>query len=303
MKLNSTQKIGMFVLLILIALFFVINFLKGSDLFSSSNNYYTYLPEVDGLTATSPVYIRGLKVGSIDKITFDPVDNKFLVKLSVKREYQIPIDSKAEVYSSDLLGGKSLRLSLGNEMIEAKNKDTLVGQIVPDLISSLTSQVGPTKDKVDELLDNINQTVVSLNAVLDESTQQNLRSAISRLNNSLANIEQLSRDLKSVSPDLSSSIGNINKLTTSLSDPNGSLQVALNNLSETTKKLSSVDLASTINNIDNLITQIKSPSSTTGKLLTTDQLHNQLESLISELNNLVKKIEENPKKYLKLSVF
>ena len=71
MKISNSQKIGLFVIIILVGLFFALNFLKGHDLFKKSNRYYTYLPSVEGMVATSPIYIRGLKVGSIEKIKLD----------------------------------------------------------------------------------------------------------------------------------------------------------------------------------------------------------------------------------------
>ena len=303
MKFSNAQKLGLFVIVMSITLFFVINFFKGSNVFSSYNTYYTYLTDVEGLTSTSPVYIRGLKVGKIESIKLNPIKDQFLVRMSVSHDYQVPIDSKAELYSSDILGGKSLRLALGEANQALRNKDTLVGLIVPDMLSVLTSQVAPMKNKIDELLQNLNTALNRVNNILDTTTQDNLKSSVRRLNNSLSNIESVSSTLKKTTPSLESSLKEISDLLTTLNNPEGDFKNTLGNLNATSEKLASLEIDKTVKEINALLEQIQKPNTTTGKLMTTDQLHDQLEDLITNLTSLVKKIEENPKKYLKVSVF
>lgn len=303
MKITNSQKIGIFVIIILAALFFALNFLKGHDLFSKSNTYYTYLPSVDGMVATSPIYIRGLKVGTIEKIRLDPVKDSFLLTFSIKRDYLIPIDSRAEVYSSDLLGGKALRIALGESQLEAKDGDTLRGENVPDMISVLYSYVGPLKARLGETLENLNGTLSAINQTLDSSARANLHQSIRNLNGTLANVQKLSASLNNMTPDLSSSLKNINTISGRLADPEGDLNSAISNINKTADNLSAVKLAETVYNLNSLIGKIQSPNSTTGRLVNSDDLHNSLDSLLNEIDALVKKVKSNPKKYIKVSVF
>jgi len=48
---------------------------------------------------------------------------------------------------------------------------------------------------------------------------------------------------------------------------------------------------------------MQNPNGTIGKLLTTDSLHNSINSLVTDLDNLIESINKNPKKYIKISVF
>ncbi len=303
MKMSNRQKIGLFVILVLVVLFFALNFLRGSGFFSSSGKYYTYLSNVEGIIKTSPVYIKGLKVGIIEDIKLDPIKDSFLVKISVKREYLLPIDSKTEVYSSDILGGKAIRINVGNSSYHAKSGDTLKGENVPDLISLLASNVGPLKDKVENALDKFNITLESINSILDTTSQLRLKSSISNLNKTLFNLQQISSDIKEASPELKQILANLNSLSTSLADPQGDLVNVISNLNALSKKLSSLELNNMVEQINNLLQKVQNPSSTTGKLLTSDSLHKEIENLIVEINNLIKKIEQNPKKFLRISVF
>ena len=52
-----------------------------------------------------------------------------------------------------------------------------------------------------------------------------------------------------------------------------------------------------------LLNNINDPDGTVGKLLVDGSVYNSLDALLIDIDSLVKKIQENPKKYMKLSVF
>jgi len=72
-------KIGILVSTGLIILIFGINYLKGKSLFSTSRYYYAVYDRVDGLLPSSPVMVRGLQVGLVDKVYFNPDNPKELI--------------------------------------------------------------------------------------------------------------------------------------------------------------------------------------------------------------------------------
>ena len=53
----------------------------------------------------------------------------------------------------------------------------------------------------------------------------------------------------------------------------------------------------------NLMEKLQDPNGTIGKLMATDSMHNSLDSLVQSLNSFVEKMTENPKKFIKISVF
>ena len=65
-------KIGIFAVLMIGALWAGIRFLKGFDIFSRNEVYYAAYDQVDGVQNASPVLIRGVKVGAVSGISFDP---------------------------------------------------------------------------------------------------------------------------------------------------------------------------------------------------------------------------------------
>lgn len=94
MRLNKAQLIGLFTIVVVLALYAVITFLKDENLFNGKSTYYIIYEDVDGLTTSSPVYIKGFKVGSIWDIEFDNKSGLFTVLIKVKsslRFRQIPL--------------------------------------------------------------------------------------------------------------------------------------------------------------------------------------------------------------------
>lgn len=63
------------------------------------------------------------------------------------------------------------------------------------------------------------------------------------------------------------------------------------------------ELDELVRSFNELLENINDPSGTVGKLLTDDSVYNSVDSLLYDVDYLVKKIQENPKKYIRISVF
>ena len=86
---NKEVKIGLMVFVAIFLLYFGLNFLKGIDIFTSTRSYYTTYENLDGLVASSPVFIKGYKVGQVDEIQYDFSKEKpFLVKITIEKKNQ-----------------------------------------------------------------------------------------------------------------------------------------------------------------------------------------------------------------------
>ncbi len=302
-KLTRTQGIGLFVIIVLVAIYLVINFLKGEDIFNGRTRYYTVYDNVEGLTATSPVYIRGLKVGMIEDISYDAAKDSFIVRFAVKSEYAIPVNSVMEIYSSDLLGGKSIRINLGNSDIHATSKDTLKSNIVPDMITMLTGELGPMKEELSQMMQNMTSVLANINTILDTNAKVNISQALANLNRTLENTKGITGNLNSLSPQIKAVVENLGKLSASLGESSNNISSSLENINKITADLSEADIEATIKSLKNLLEKLQDPNGTMGKLMATDSMHNSLDSLVQSLNSFIEKMSENPKKFIKISVF
>lgn len=302
-RLNRVQAIGLFVLLTLIATFAVVNFLRGEDIFNSSTAYYANFESVDGLAVTGPVYLKGLKVGMVESIDYDAEKGDFKVKFKVKSQFRIPVNSVAEIYSADIMGSRAMRVSLGDSNEYAQGGDTIAAGIVPDMVSSLANEIMPLKDEAQKLIANLNETLDNVNSLLDSNARATLQSSFANLDRTLANAAKLSASINNMSPELAGIVENLQLLSKGLSDSAGDIQGTLKNVNEITSQLSQAQLDAALESLKNLSDKLQDPKGSVGKMLSTDSLHQAVNNLVNDVDILVKRITENPKKYIKVSVF
>ena len=67
--------------------------------------------------------------------------------------------------------------------------------------------------------------------------------------------------------------------------------------------MAAADLEGLVSSFKALVDNVNDPDGSIGKLMSDDSVYNSVDSLLIDINSLVKKIQENPKKYLKISVF
>lgn len=305
MKIGLTreQKIGLFAIVILAMLYVVINFLRGKDLFGNSNIYYAVYESVEGLTTTGPVYIKGLKVGTVEYIEYMEENDKFVVTMKVDSKYKISDSCVAQIYSSDILGGKAVRINMikGNKYLG--EGDTLLTSIEPALLDMLGKEILPLKDSAAALIGTMNKTLNNVNDVLDSKNKENLAKAIENLNKTLNSTRLIAQNLENNGPEISALLENLDKISTTLNGSMGHLNNGLQNFSAITDSLKKADLAGTIESLKSLLNDLNNPEGSIGKLIKTDSLHNSVDSLVKDLDVLINNINKNPKKYVKISVF
>ena len=303
MKDSKEFKIGIFVLVVLLLSFFVINFLRGKDIFNREISLSAQYETVDGLLPAAPVFIRGFKAGSVTEVNYDRELDLFVVECSVKKEFIIPKDSKMVIYSTDIMGGKGVRIDLGRSKKEAQNKSELIGDIEKDLIASLTDSVTPVMNSLVEVMMNAKSLLTNINSVLSDENKANLSSTLLSAKKTMSNMDKLSASMKNKSPELEKIISNLSILTGKLSLIMDSVDSTVADINQVTTSLKESDIFELVSNINSLVESIQDPNGVFGKMMSDDKIYNSVDSLVCNINNLVEKIQENPKKYMKLSIF
>ena len=112
--LTKEVQIALVAILGLVIMFFGMKFLKGLSMFSEGNSYVVKFSDVTGLSASSPVYVNGVKVGMVESIDCDySHPDQIVAAVGLDEELVLPQGTKAEI-ASDLLGNVKLELKLGN---------------------------------------------------------------------------------------------------------------------------------------------------------------------------------------------
>ena len=68
MKISKETKVGVVTAIAIIILAVGYNFIKGKDIFTSSNEYYGKYKKIEGLFKSNPVLVNGYKVGSVSSV-------------------------------------------------------------------------------------------------------------------------------------------------------------------------------------------------------------------------------------------
>ena len=289
-------KTGLFAVIVLAVALFMIEFLKGKDIFSRNNTYYIIYPSVEGLSVSTGVTVGGYAAGIVSDIVYNRQTMDYTVSTSISREFDIPKDSYIEIYSSDILGTRKLRVRMGSSSVMATSGDTLRGCKEADMIASLTGSL-------DSLLNGINTTVESINLLLGEENRTEVRQLLKRLNSTAGNLDKVSAMLQSKSPDIETLLSNLSSISTTLDSAATAISGTAANAEAVTASLREADLRGMTDSIRSLAGRLQDPDGSIGKLMSSDSLYNALTALSNDLDSLVNNIRKDPKKYIKISIF
>ena len=289
-------KIGAFAVIVLAVALFMIEFLKGKDVFSRNNTYYIIYPSVEGLSVSTGVTVGGYAAGIISDIEYNRQTMNYTVSASISRAFDIPKDSYIEVYSSDILGTRKLRVRMGSSSVMASSGDTLRGCVEADMLSAITGSL-------DSLMRSIGTTVESVNLILDEENRAEVRQLLKRLNSTAGNLDRISAMLQSKSPDIETLLSNLSSISATLDSAATAISGTAANAEAITASLNEADLKGMTDSIRSLAGRLQSPDGSIGKLMRSDSLYNTLTALSSDLDSLVNSIRKDPKKYIKISIF
>jgi len=302
-KMSRELKIGLFALIVIVVLYFVVQFLKGNDLFRGTNTFYAIYPGVEGLAPTSPVSVLGLTAGTVDKIDFDQDNQQMIIKIRLKKKFRLPEGTRAEIYSADILGGKAVRLILSDSSAWHASGDTLEASVQQDLITLLTTELMGLKDDISGLTSNLNETILRVNDILDDENRNNIKESLGKLNSSLSHINQLSETLGNNASRIDNILAGADTLAGELNRAMKNLSGTLDNFDAVSEELKGADLGGTVAEFHKLLENLSNPEGTLGQIGSNPELYHSLTDILSRADSLIRLISENPKKYIRITVF
>lgn len=301
LKITREIKVAVLVILSIVLFYWGFNFLKGKNLFDTSNKLYVYYDNVAGLVPSSPVTLNGLVIGKINTIEILP-DGKMKIEMFITNEdVKIAKSSLAEIQGLGVMGGREIAIITNfSDKNYTSSGDTLKASNTLGLTDKLAQEIGPVKSKVEALLDNANNLMSKLNATLDASTQQKLKSAIASLEVTMAEFSQTSKSINGLLADnktkLNTTLSNFEKTSGNLNNMSSSLEKA--DLGGTVKKLET-----TLENVNGIMANLQQGKGSMGKLLSDDAMYTNLTKTSKELELLLQDLRLNPTRYVNVSVF
>jgi phospholipid/cholesterol/gamma-HCH transport system substrate-binding protein len=291
-KFSKEIKIGLAAIASLALLYIGINFLKGVNLFKPANYYYVACNNVTDITISSPVYVDGFKVGLVRAMNYDYASiGKITLEISMDKGMRVNKNSYVSIEST-MLSGAQLHLKLNKYVTEYPHPgDTLEGRIKGGLMSSIESEVLPG---VKNLLPKLDSILVGLNALINSPA----------LTNSLANLETTTKELTTASRQLNTVLkGDLPEITGNLKYTTSNLSVFSTNLKELDLKQSITTLNSSLDNLNRMTLRLNSTDNSLGLLLNDTTLYKNLNFTLDNASGLLIDFKQNPKRYVRFSLF
>jgi len=288
-------KVGIMVTVAIFVLYFGLNFLKGIDVFSPISNYYAVYSNIDGLVPSSPVLIKGYKVGQVEEIKYDfTKEQSFVVRISVSKDIQIPKGAKIELFDNGLMGGKAIQIVYApinaSQQIFAQG-DTIESSVGTGLMAQVAGDLMPKIQSISEQADSL---IRSLRAITEGKA---LKNSLTSIENTTANFDASSVQLKKMmNNDMPRIMKDVNAIT-------GDLKKISGNLSTVDFAATFASINHTISNLNLLTDKLNSKEGTVGLLLNDKTLYNNLSNTAGDADKLLIDLKQNPKRYVHFSLF
>ena len=302
--MSKELKIGVIVLVIIVAFIWGFNFLKGHDLLDGkAREFKVEYTKIGGLNKASPVTINGLKVGQVQDIEFNTTNEKrghLIVTFAVENDFEFSKKSIVRIYSPNPLAGSSLAIIPNYEGEMAVSGDLLEGDMEESLFTSIGERLDPLQQKLEKVIVRADTLFSGVNKVLNDKTVKGINSSISNLSATIYEIRQTIQSVNGLITDnqvnLKTTIENTKNITENLNKLSDSLvTVDINNI---VKKAENA-----VDNFNELSKKINSTDGSIGKLVNDDALYKNIEAATKELEQLLRDIKLNPKRYVHFSVF
>lgn len=285
----------------IVVLFFGLHFLKGMPVFSTDNVYYASFKDVNGLSASTPIYADGYQVGNVKSIIYNyQKSGNVLVEFQVDNDLRVPKGSTAEI-ESDMMGNVKMNILLANNPRErVEPGDTIQGNMNAGLMGSV-QQLVPT---IAAMLPKIDSILASVNMLLADPA----------IKASLHNMETMSANLAVTSAGLNTLVAQANskvpELLAKADYAMGKAGSTLNNTDKLTASLAQLDIATTmakvdrtLDNVESVTRQLNSPNGTLGLLMNDKELYRNLNGTMRSADSLLIDLKAHPKRYVHFSLF
>jgi phospholipid/cholesterol/gamma-HCH transport system substrate-binding protein len=310
MKLSKEVKVGLLALVAGVILYFGFNFLKGSELFSSENEYYAVYDDVGGLTVSNAVMLNGLSVGRVKDIRIlQERNNALLVTLSVSKQLRLPKTTVASLADGGLLGGKTINLLVESGGAPLRDKDTLHATSAKGLQALIQERALPVLKSADSLMITMRHVVGRFDSTAYVVNRM-LRTADMTLGTVNGTAKTVDAAVQENRTNLAEVLANANRLSASLVETEKELKPLLGKANSVMDSLRVISLSqaltranATLASLQGTLADVQAGKGTAGKLLKDEAFYRNVNSTMTSLDRLLADLRQNPKRYVHFSLF
>ena len=318
MKVTKEIKTAVIALLAIALLVLGVNFLKGSSFFGGDEVYYAYFPNSGGLAPASSVVLNGVGVGkiiSIKNVMTGPENRRVLIKFSIQNnDLKIPIGSTIEIGALDLFN-KGLLLNLNPDISQGyiSKGGSIQGTVAVDMFSQVKAYADPVTARLQGMMEKVDRLVVSFSSFWDTTATSELQGSLQELKTSLHRFGNLAEQAESLILEEKATLGriltNVESITANLKRSNEEVNAIIGNTKKITDDMVTADFKTVVGDAQKAIQKFSemieganNGEGSLGKLVKDETLYNELVKTNKDVQNLVVDLEQNPQRYVHISL-
>lgn len=310
MKLLKSKEaqIGILLLFIISLTIWGFNFLKGKNVFGSSNYYYCTFEDVGGLMESNFVVVQGLKIGLVENIFLqtDEKGTKICVRITLDDNLVLPKDTRAVLYNLDFLGTRAVSLKMGTGSTTFAVGDTLPSSIEQDMLSGIKEETGPIVDNLEVIMARIDSVLQAVQTTFSQDNVEHINNTVANLDKLTARIDGL---LKNKEDAIGSLVSNLDSIAQAINGEKKAIAGTLNNIHAISDSLAHINFSvlmvridSTLASLNSISQKINESQGTLGLLVNDSALYDNLNSTTKSLDNLLIDLKRKPARYAHLSL-
>jgi phospholipid/cholesterol/gamma-HCH transport system substrate-binding protein len=273
MKNTLETRLGMFVALIMVAAFLIIETLGGwGDLFGSGRHLRAQFDTVQDLKVGDAVKMAGVPIGHVEKIAL--AGNKVEIRMKLNKDVPVHTDSQASVKFTGLMGQYYVDITFGTGNAPLMDEDQL-----------LTTTEQPDLNALMAKLDDVATGVQNLTKSFSGDKIENILGPLTQfMRDNNPRMSAIFANLQSISTQITQDKGTVGKLIYEDALYNAAF-ASVSNLQDT-----ATEIRGTVAQARLVVDQINAGQGTMGKLMKDDTLYRETTATMTNLRQITGKV-------------
>ncbi len=298
--MRNEVKVAITIFIAIIVAVFGYRFMSETPLFGQTYQVYADFDRVDGLLSGTPVYMQGIKVGTIASMGFADNDS-IRVYVNLNLPNGLPADSRAVIRSVQILE-TAIVIERGTSPERLPSGSKIPGFYDEGILGAVTSLGEEIGGNVNESLDKLNSVFSQVDGILVDGGRDDIQQTLSGLNLTINQIERTlaarSGEIEEAIVHLRNTLANAENLT---ADEDESIRNMIRNLESASARLDTLtgSMDEMTGDLTEVIRKINEGEGSLGLMINDPSLYQNLDSLSYNLNKLIEDVNENPRDFLK----
>ena len=281
--------------------FFGFKVMKNEPFFSQAKLLYVKYDSVDGLIKGSSVTLNGYQIGSVRQMDYIEAEDSIQVTINIKTPVSIPAGSVARLQAPFALGSSTIVIEKSDSKEMLPWDSYLRGTKKEGLLDTFKDKGESISDSAEVALSLVNEKMRAL-TVIDSANMKGVETTLDNFKDISSSLQEVvtgrQKEIDSMIVDARSLMKNMDDLSGASKED---LESFISNLEAFSQRLDTLgdNLDETTTSINSILAKIDTGEGTLGKMVNDPSLYQNLDSLTVNLNELIKGIQSDPKRYLK----